>query len=165
MGAEEDEGHVARKNTFFSVADSVYNLVDGPITWFRKTIVEPNRPDYVWYHQKFRRVPSIDQCYTDDPICKFEANYQFKRDRRVDTEILSLLRQRFEDCVLYEGPDKDRCIPIRKQYEEAEANWFAKYGDLGRYGTAEKCLTKQKHRLIWERRHGPVGSGKKEASQ
>lgn len=35
-------------------------------------------------------------------------------------------------------------------------------GDLGAYADAEKALMKQKHRLIWERRHGPVGTGMKE---
>lgn len=34
-------------------------------------------------------------------------------------------------------------------------------GDLGGYGSARDCYMKQKHRLIWERRHGPVGSGMK----
>lgn len=38
-------------------------------------------------------------------------------------------------------------------------------GDLGAYGDAEKALMKQKHRLIWERRHGPVGSGMKSSSE
>lgn len=32
-------------------------------------------------------------------------------------------------------------------------------GDLGGYANAKSCYMKQKHRLIWERRHGPVGSG------
>jgi len=34
-------------------------------------------------------------------------------------------------------------------------------GDLGFKGTSIDCYMKQKHRMIWERRHGPVGSGKK----
>lgn len=47
--------------------------------------------------------------------------------RAVDSEVLSILRKRFEDCVLYEGPDsKVRCAHIRQQYEEAETNWFIK---------------------------------------
>ncbi|XP_073997622.1 NADH dehydrogenase (ubiquinone) PDSW subunit [Rhodnius prolixus] len=158
MGADNEQ-----KNSFFRLADALYRIVDGPVVWFRKTIVEPNRQNYPWYHQKFRRVPTIDQCFTDDPICKFEANQQFKRDKAVDSEVLSILRKRFEDCVLYEGPDsKVRCAHIRQQYEEAETNWFIKYGDLGGYGDAEKALLKQKHRIIWERRHGPVGSGMKD---
>ena len=32
-------------------------------------------------------------------------------------------------------------------------------GDLGGYANAKSCYMKEKHRLIWERRHGPVGSG------
>lgn len=34
-------------------------------------------------------------------------------------------------------------------------------GDLGAYGTARDALMKQKHRMIWERRHGTVGTGMK----
>jgi len=34
-------------------------------------------------------------------------------------------------------------------------------GDMGYRGDALKCYMKQKHRMIWERRHGPVGSGRK----
>jgi len=34
-------------------------------------------------------------------------------------------------------------------------------GDLGHQGDAITAYMKQKHRLIWERRHGPVGSGTK----
>lgn len=36
-------------------------------------------------------------------------------------------------------------------------------GDLGGYARAKTCYFKQKHRLVWERRHGPVGSGMKTA--
>ena len=32
-------------------------------------------------------------------------------------------------------------------------------GDLGAKGTVRDAYMKQKHRMIWERRHGPVGSG------
>lgn len=48
---------------------------------FSEKIVVPNQKDYVWYHQRFRRVPTIDECYTDDIICKHEAQLQFKRDK------------------------------------------------------------------------------------
>lgn len=34
-------------------------------------------------------------------------------------------------------------------------------GDLGGYTNAKAAYMKQKHRMIWERRHGPVGSAKK----
>lgn len=92
-----------------------------------ETIVEPNQKKSVWYHQKFRRVPTIDQCYTDDSVCKFEADQQFRRDRMVDNEILSILRLRFEDCMMYETPDHMvKCRPFMDVYKKAEENWFIK---------------------------------------
>lgn len=90
-------------------------------------VVEPNQKQYPWYHQKFRRVPTINECYTDDYVCIFEANQQFKRDRMVDNEILSILRQRFEDCVLYETPDHvEKCKPLVEAYNKGAENWFTK---------------------------------------
>lgn len=146
-------------------ADAVINIVEGPITWFHDTVVVPNQQHYPWYHQKFRRVPTIDECYTDDVVCRFEADQQFRRDKMVDNEILSITRQRFEDCVLYEAPDHiQKCRPLLDIYDKAAENWFTKYGDLGGYATAKSAYMKQKHRLIWERRHGPVGSGMKTSS-
>lgn len=34
-------------------------------------------------------------------------------------------------------------------------------GDLGIAITAERCYAKQLNRMLWERRHGPVGTGMK----
>lgn len=34
-------------------------------------------------------------------------------------------------------------------------------GDLGPMNNVAHAYMKQKHRMIWERRHGPVGSGMK----
>lgn len=34
-------------------------------------------------------------------------------------------------------------------------------GDLGAFGDVVDCYMKQKHRMIWERRHGKVGTGMK----
>ncbi|XP_050101381.1 NADH dehydrogenase [ubiquinone] 1 beta subcomplex subunit 10 [Anopheles aquasalis] len=150
------------RNPLDSFLNAVHATIDGPVTWFREKIVEPNRQTYPWYHQQFRRVPTIDQCYTDDAVCIFEANQQFRRDKMVDNEILAILRQRFEDCVMYEQPDHVRkCKSFLDTYEKAAENWFIKYGDLGGYANAKTAYMKQKHRMIWERRHGPVGSGMK----
>lgn len=92
-----------------------------------ESIVEPNQQKSNWYHQRFRRVPTIDECYTDDAVCRFEADQQFRRDRMVDNEILNILRQRFEDCTLYEAPDHMvKCKPLMEQYELAAENWFIK---------------------------------------
>ncbi|KOB69789.1 NADH dehydrogenase [Operophtera brumata] len=68
-------------NLFRAFARALYSTVDTPVTWFRETVVEPNQKQYPWYHQKYRRVPTIDQCYDGDVVCDFEANSQFKRDR------------------------------------------------------------------------------------
>ncbi|XP_035916295.1 NADH dehydrogenase [ubiquinone] 1 beta subcomplex subunit 10 [Anopheles stephensi] len=153
------------RNPLESFLNAVQATIDGPVTWFREKIVEPNRQTYPWYHQQFRRVPTIDQCYTDDAVCIFEANQQFRRDKMVDNEILSILRQRFEDCVLYEQPDHERkCRSLLDTYEKAAENWFIKYGDLGGYANAKTAYMKQKHRMIWERRHGPVGTGMKQVA-
>ncbi|XP_064478665.1 NADH dehydrogenase [ubiquinone] 1 beta subcomplex subunit 10-like [Ornithodoros turicata] len=145
----EDRPH---KNIVESFAEAAFNMVDRPVTWFRETIVAPNRPKYYWYHEKLRRVPEIDECYTDDLMCKFEADQQFKRDRDVESSILRILRRRRDDCYLYEAPDHDRCIPMENDYEEAKLNWFIKYGDIGPQGNVVKAFMKQKHRLVYERR-------------
>jgi len=34
-------------------------------------------------------------------------------------------------------------------------------GDIGPMASTEQAYMKQKHRLLWERRHGPVGTGMK----
>lgn len=94
---------------------------------FPESVVKPNQKQYPWYHERFHRVPTVDQCYTDDPVCIFEADQQFRRDKLVENEILSILRQRFEDCVLYEAPDHvEKCRPLREYYLKAEENWFTK---------------------------------------
>lgn len=47
--------------------------------------------------------------------------------RFVENEILSILRRRFEDCVLYEAPDhKVKCQALWDQYNEGAENWFIK---------------------------------------
>jgi len=39
--------------------------------------------------------------------------------------------------------------------------FFGLDGDLGAYFNVESAFMKQKHRLLWERRHGKVGCGMK----
>lgn len=55
----------------------------------------------------------------------------------VENEILSILRQRFEDCMLYEAPDHAvKCKDILANYENAAENWFVK---------CKEIPTKKKH--------------------
>ena len=57
--------------TVMGVRRAMNTLLTGPVRWFRETIVEPNKgPEYPYYHQKFRRVPTIDQCYLHDYVCQ-----------------------------------------------------------------------------------------------
>lgn len=46
-------------------------------------VVTPNQKKYPWYHQNFRRVPTIDECYESDVICRWEAQKQFERDKYI----------------------------------------------------------------------------------
>jgi len=45
------------------------------------------------------------------------------------------------------------------KFYEAQLNYYIKYGDLGYSTRVEDAFMKQKHRMVWERRHGPVGQG------
>ena len=82
----------------------------------------------------------------------------------MDAAIIKLLGRRVEDCAVYEGNhagdmvDDNPCYQISKDYEEAAKNYFIKYGDLAWCARADEHLMKQKHRMIWERRHGYVGA-------
>ncbi|XP_063990726.1 NADH dehydrogenase [ubiquinone] 1 beta subcomplex subunit 10 [Diachasmimorpha longicaudata] len=139
---------------------SVYETLEAPVVWFREKIMLPNRQHYPWYHRKFRRVPTMDECYTDDLVCHYEANCQYDRDKLVDDEILNILRSRYEDCCMYNPEDREvACDHLYKIYEDAAAEWTAQHADLGPHPNVRDVLMKQKHRLIWERRHGEVGTG------
>jgi len=142
--------------------EGLWAFLNRPVIWFRENIVEPNRKEYAWYHQEFPRVRTIDDCYTDEYDCIYEADMQYKRDKSVDSMILNILRYRMDDCVREEFPDHlPRCMQLKEDYETAAANWFSKYGDLGAMHKVNYAFMKQKHRLLWERRHGPVGCGMK----
>jgi len=159
------------KNTVNSIVDFMGKMVMTPARFVRENLVEPFRPteSYPWYHRRFQRVPTIDECYMDDAVCKREANLQYFRDRGVEQAIVKLLYQRFNDCVIYEYPDVNDeggvCNQIREQYDLAAKNWYIKYGDMGVHHKAEDALMKQKHRMIWERRHGTVGAGMKQKGE
>ena len=113
------------------VCRALDTFVFGPVYWLREKVVEPLKGEsYPWYHRRYPRVPSIDECYTDDLVCRWlaehsespqllyvfvpitmpysilycreEANAQFKRDWLVEEEIITLLRARMQDCYFYE---------------------------------------------------------------
>ncbi|KAK6727926.1 hypothetical protein RB195_005534 [Necator americanus] len=142
-----------------------HKAFDAPATWFRETIVEPinNRNRLPYYHRKLTRVPEIDECGVNDKACFFEANEQFRLDKMVDGFILQTLRHRVDRCLNYNDPDLSKCAKVIEDMEENELNFFIKYGELGGEADVRDAYMKQKHRLIWERRHPEIMEERKKA--
>merc|ERR1712004_266517 len=154
-------------STFVRFYEKLFKVIDGPATLFREKVVEPIRSKnkQYYYRRQFRRVPTIDECEIGDEVCLYEANEQYKRDRMVDSEVMKLLRARKVECMVYFGHTEypKKCAKIIEDYEQATGMFHQKYGDMGAVPNVLEAYMKQKHRLIWERRHGPVGTGMKEA--
>ncbi|XP_040574180.1 NADH dehydrogenase [ubiquinone] 1 beta subcomplex subunit 10 [Lepeophtheirus salmonis] len=144
--------------------DSLSQVVTGPVVWFHDKVATPYRKNYPWYHRQYRRVPGIENCYTDDWVCREEANAQFRRDKLVEKYIVQLLASRFETCSIEEGFEgkkaktdpNAKCHDLWKNWCNANLNFYIKYGDMKHNFKAEEALMKQKHRMIWERRNGPI---------
>lgn len=137
-------------------AMGLFKILDAPVTYVRENVVVPLQAGHcnVYYHRRYNRVATVDQCEIGDPVCVYEAQEQFRRDKLVDNQILSILRQRKLECMQWEGPDNVyKCKKITDDYEKAATNWFIKYGDIGANGNVIDAYMKQKHRLIWHRRH------------
>lgn len=167
MSNEDPDEIWKSRNKFARFCFFIYRLFDAPVTAFREKFVVPiqSRNKLQYYHRHYRRVPTIDECEIDDQLCMFEADEQFRRDRRVEDAILKILRQRRLDCYFWHQFEPDQAKYCKKETDEyftAETNWFTKYGDMGHRADALSCYMKQKHRMIWERRHGPVGKGKED---
>ncbi|KAK4468254.1 hypothetical protein MN116_008409 [Schistosoma mekongi] len=141
-------------------------VVDLPVALFREHVVDKVRTPYPYYHKRYNRVPTIDQCLTDDLVCLEEADQQYRRDRLVDINIVRVLRNRKNQCILwhkYDPEDVDRfCGPLISDYENAAVNYFIKYGELHHSANVADVFMKQKHRMLWERRYGPVGEESEE---
>lgn len=52
---------------------------------------------------------------------------------------------------------------VIEDLEENELNFFIKYGELGAEADVRDAYMKQKHRLIWERRHPEIMEERKKA--
>ena len=53
-----------------SIASFMNTLLTGPPRYFHEKIVKPNQaPEYPYYHKRYRRVPTIDECYMSDYVC------------------------------------------------------------------------------------------------
>ncbi|CAD5231265.1 unnamed protein product [Bursaphelenchus okinawaensis] len=137
---------------------------DWPATAFKENVLDPLHDRYrpVYYQRKFTRVPDIDQCGVSDNSCIYEANEQYRLDKTVDTYILELLLERMERCFFENEPYLQPCSKAFEDYEEAELNWFIKYGELGIAAGAQDVYMKQKHRMIWERQHPEIMAEREE---
>lgn len=152
MGLEDDCGDAP----YGKFALSLFKILDAPATFVKEKIVDPLNVNNTtkYYHRRYPQVKTVDQCEVEDPVCIYEAQEQYKRNKQVDSSILNILRQRKLECMQWEGPDaKYKCKKVSKDYDEAATNWFIKYGDIGSTGNVIDCYMKQKHRLIWQRRH------------
>ncbi|KAH7646464.1 NADH dehydrogenase (ubiquinone) PDSW subunit [Dermatophagoides farinae] len=134
-------------------------IFDSPVTWFRVNVSEKFKgPSYPYYHKKFRPVTPISECYSDDMSCIYEAQSAYLRQKKVDFEILKIIKQRYYNCSYWERTinefhDLDKiCLKERQDLKDTEINLFIKYGELGPFATVIDAFMKQKHRLIWERR-------------
>ena len=43
---------------------------------------------------------------------------------------------------------------LQDTFRKAQRNFYIKYGDLPVWAGAKEAFFKQKHRMVWERRHG-----------
>jgi len=143
------------------------DLIAIPVDYFKQQVIPRLRsPEYPYYHRKYKRVATVDECKSDDHMCIYEADKQYMRDRHVDIHILDILRRKEKECKYYWKPDHEfKCDAEITARIEAERNWEIKHGDQGINAGALNAFYKQKHRMVFERRHGPIGYGKKPPSQ
>ncbi|CAL1588406.1 unnamed protein product [Knipowitschia caucasica] len=127
-----------------------YYSVDLPVTTFRGIVdtVRSNNKS-VYYHQKFRRVPDLTTCEEGDYLCYYEADMQWRRDYKVDQEILKIVQERMRACHQREGNSyQQNCAKEIQQFTDASREFQSRYGDLGAYANSRKCLMKQKQRMM-----------------
>lgn len=134
-------------------------FVRDPVHWARENIVVANRgPRYYWYHKQFEKALPIDECYLDDYACIQEADIEFNRGFLVDRATLELLRYRKDQCNYWHRTTDDRdgqkedCSDLEATLKQAELNYHIKYGDTRFKSGVYEAYTKQKHRMIMERR-------------
>ena len=58
-----------------SLIHSVFSkLLIAPAQWFHDSVLEKTRipeSERTFYHRRYRRVPTIDECYFSDEACKY----------------------------------------------------------------------------------------------
>ncbi|XP_076853398.1 NADH dehydrogenase [ubiquinone] 1 beta subcomplex subunit 10 [Brachyhypopomus gauderio] len=140
----------ALPNTSLIISKLFYYSVDLPVTAFRDAIDSiRNKNKFHYYHQRFRRVPELTECQEGDFVCYYEAEMQWRRDYKVDQEIVKIVQHRARACQQREGGSYvQNCAREYQQFQEVARAFQSRYGDLGAYASARKCLMKQKERMM-----------------
>ncbi|KAA0706012.1 NADH dehydrogenase [ubiquinone] 1 beta subcomplex subunit 10 [Triplophysa tibetana] len=129
-----------------------YYSVDLPVTTFRGIIegIQGDKKSH-YYHQNFRRVSELTECQEGDYVCYYEAEMQWRRDYKVDQEIVKVIQERLRACQQREGSSyTQNCSKELQQFNEVSKGFQSRYGDLGAYASSRKCLMKQKERMMAE---------------
>ncbi|XP_053550082.1 NADH dehydrogenase [ubiquinone] 1 beta subcomplex subunit 10 [Bombina bombina] len=140
-------------NPALIVGKLFHYAVDVPVTAFHDWVEsQRSKTKFYYYHREYRRVPDLTECEVGDFLCRFEAEMQWRRDHKVDQEIVKILQERMRACQQREGHSYiQNCAKEVEQFAQAAKGYQSRYGDLGAHGNSLKCLMKQKHRLIEER--------------